>query len=487
MKTNQTIKNGLAVLFLAATVLSAFSCKQEQAARKEGVPWIVSKALYDNSSVYFADYGSYPSKRMELPIGMFDSGTGGLTVLEQFLAMDMFDNETGEKKSDGIPDFGAEDFIYLADQANMPYGVYSSQQKEDYLKELIIKDALFLTTEPNRTKIVVIACNTATAYGLDDVKSLLEYSGTGIRTIGVINAGVEGVFESIDLEEKSFAIGVLATVGTISSKGYQNSIVSHATANGYDGDLRVVAQGGLGFAEAVDSEPDYISVSATSVRENYRGPKWGDSLGIRSDLLPLYNFDKSGNALLIKTGAKGEILDMQLNSAGNYARFHMVTMMQKHRESNPGIKMKGVILGCTHYPYLLDTLVRVTEELHQYEEEGIKVFAGLIDDNMEFVDPAVNTAKETYIALREAGLLKRSSNPGKLSAYISVPGKELPDSVTDGAGNLRFNFKYGRETGSEKSAVTVVPFSKENINRENLTRIMERLPLSYSLIEKNFN
>ena len=485
MKTDQIIKKGFAALFVAASLFGAFSCKQGQATREEGLPWIVSKALDDNSSVYYADYAGYPSNRRELPVGMFDSGTGGLTVLEQFLAMDMFDNKTGEQKSDGIPDFGAEDFIYLADQANMPYGVYSSQQKEDYLKELIIKDALFLTTEPNRTKIVVIACNTATAYGLDDVKALLEYSGTGIRTIGVINAGVEGVFESINTAEKSFAIGVLATVGTISSKGYQNSIVSHAAANGYDGDLRVVAQGGLGFAEAVDSEPDYISVSATSVRDNYRGPKWGDSLGIKPDLLPMYNFDQSG--LLIKTGTNGEILDMQLNSAGNYARFHMVTMMQKHRESNPGIRMKGVILGCTHYPYLLDTLVKVTEELRQYEVQGTKVFAGLIDDNLKFVDPAVNTAKETYLALKEADLLKRSNDKGKLNAFISVPSKELPDSVTDGAGNLLFNFKYGRDTGSEKSAVTVVPFSKENINRENLTRIMVRLPLSYSLIEKNLN
>src|SRR5690606_26305935 len=138
-------------------------------------------------------------------------------------------------------------------------------------------------------------------------------------------------------------------------------------------------------------------------------------------------------------------------------------------------------------PYLLDTLVKVTEELRQYEVQGTKVFAGLIDDNMKFVDPAVNTAKETYLALKEADLLKRSNDKGKLNAFISVPSKELPDSVTDGAGNLLFNFKYGRDTDSEKSAVTVVPFSKENINRENLTRIMVRLPLSYSLIEKNLN
>ena len=92
--------------------------------------------------------------------------------MQQFLALDNFNNETGEEVPDGIPDFEGEEFIYLADQANMPYGVYSSQGKEDFLRELIIKDALFLTKEPNRSKIVVIACNTATAFGLEDVEGL---------------------------------------------------------------------------------------------------------------------------------------------------------------------------------------------------------------------------------------------------------------------------------------------------------------------------
>lgn len=69
---------------------------------------------------------SYGQQR---PIGVFDSGTGGLTVLEAMLSLDAFNNKTGEQKPDGVPDFSGEYFHYLADQANMPYGNYASEGK----------------------------------------------------------------------------------------------------------------------------------------------------------------------------------------------------------------------------------------------------------------------------------------------------------------------------------------------------------------------
>ena len=57
------------------------------------------------------------SRKASLPIGIFDSGTGGLTVLEKFLEMD---------------EYAHERFVYLADQANMPYGNYDAVGKADF-------------------------------------------------------------------------------------------------------------------------------------------------------------------------------------------------------------------------------------------------------------------------------------------------------------------------------------------------------------------
>ncbi|HAL71245.1 MAG TPA: hypothetical protein DCP71_05675, partial [Verrucomicrobiales bacterium] len=68
------------------------------------------------------DASAYQGDLSRLPIGVFDSGIGGLTVLEALLTLDAFNNETLKPGPDGKPDFENERFIYLGDQANMPYG-----------------------------------------------------------------------------------------------------------------------------------------------------------------------------------------------------------------------------------------------------------------------------------------------------------------------------------------------------------------------------
>ena len=174
----------------------------------------------------------------EQAIGVFDSGTGGLTVLEKLLELDAFDNGTGAERADGVPDLGREKFQYLADQANMPYGTYDAAGKADYLRQLVVADADFLMgdrysrdaaeKEPSgwkgRCKILVIGCNTATAYGLDLVRKKLDEAGDGVKVIGVIEAGSKAALKALADEEQPFAIGVLATQGTISSGAYERTL-----------------------------------------------------------------------------------------------------------------------------------------------------------------------------------------------------------------------------------------------------------------------
>lgn len=147
--------------------------------------------LKDKSNFYYIDFANYSSSLKGLPIGVFDSGTGGLTVLDALVNFDQnnnTNNTTNGTTPDGKLDFATEKFIYLADQANMPYGNYNAVGKDDLLKEHIIKDFQFLLsnkyyTSPSATKAVenkqqvkaiVIACNTATAYGYADAVSFLN-------------------------------------------------------------------------------------------------------------------------------------------------------------------------------------------------------------------------------------------------------------------------------------------------------------------------
>src|SRR5690606_32213404 len=90
------------------------------------------------------DYELTEEERRALPIGVFHSGIGGLTVLEALLKVDAHHNETLQPGADGVPDFAGERFLCLGDQANMPYGRYPSEGKTDYLRELILKDVTFL-------------------------------------------------------------------------------------------------------------------------------------------------------------------------------------------------------------------------------------------------------------------------------------------------------------------------------------------------------
>ena len=98
----------------------------------------------DGAAAFSFDRESYAGDLSSLPIGVFDSGIGGLTVLEAILTLDDFHNDDLKPGPDGRPDFANERFVYLGDQANMPYGNYAQAGRADFLRELILKDAIFL-------------------------------------------------------------------------------------------------------------------------------------------------------------------------------------------------------------------------------------------------------------------------------------------------------------------------------------------------------
>ncbi|MDR2653586.1 MAG: aspartate/glutamate racemase family protein [Prevotellaceae bacterium] len=481
---NLKIKIKSVVVVCISTVLLSSSCNSKKAETSDVIP-IISKILSDTTSRFYTDFSKYPKERKPLAIGIFDSGTGGLTVLEKFIVCDEYDNLTGEMKSDGIPDFVNENFNYLGDIANMPYGNYSQENKTEYLRELIIKDALFLLKE-KQSKIIVVACNTATAYGLEDISALLEKSGADIHVIGVINAGVNATLLPLDRND-DYAIGVLATAGTIASNAYEKTILKTKETLGFKGNIIVVNQAGAGFAESVDGEKDYTDNSLTAMCDNYRGPKCGEEENnIKAALMDVYNFDTTNGALFTKQ-IGDSLLNVQLNSSDNYARFHLVSLIEKYRLSGNTIPIKRIILGCTHYPYLLNTLNKVISELRNYTKNGEYIYKNLIADDFEFIDPALFTAKECYEALKNDEQLSQQSTKGKVYAYISVPSPDLATDKLNEDGSLSYDFKYGRNPDTEDITTIVVPFSSKHVNNDVIQRLEKLVPYSYSLIKETMD
>ena len=126
------------------------------------------------------------------PIGVFDSGVGGLTVLREV-----------------IEELPEEDIVYLGDTARTPYGTRSKEVIIEYSIETI----KFLLTKD--VKAVIIACNTVSALAMQEVQ--MEFN---IPIIGVIEPGIRA---AVGVTRNS-RIGLIATEGTIRSQVYQRGL-----------------------------------------------------------------------------------------------------------------------------------------------------------------------------------------------------------------------------------------------------------------------
>ncbi len=437
----------------------------------------------------------------QLPIGVFDSGTGGLTVLEAILRLDAFNNTSGKLGADGKKDFETEQFQYLADQANMPYGNYAAANKTDFLREQIVKNLQFLLANSytklnagNTTiiaykppvKMMVVACNTATAYALADLKKYVATKNIKIPIIGVINAGVKAALEY--QQKNNGTIGVFATAGTVASNGYQRTLLEMASKYKGVGKLSIVSQGGVGLAESIDRDLDFFNDTASSVRKNYRGPSFkNEKYQINTFLLNVYKFDTTKNKLLCEYDANSnKCLDMQLNDPGNYVRYHLVSLLEKMLQEGYKKPLNTLILGCTHYPYMKDTIAKVLNELYNLKFEGNFRYRTVLAKNVELIDPAIETAKAAYIALRKLAPINSSVDTKKENNFfIGVPNKGNKNIELQQDGWFTYNYKYGRNIKENRNDIMVVPFDKQYISLSTYSRFKNALPNVYSLLNQN--
>lgn len=161
------------------------------------------------------------------PIGVFDSGLGGLTVARALL--------------DLVP---GVDVVYFGDTGRFPYGPKPAHEVLKYSNEIV--DLLL----DHDVRMVVIACNSASAVALEPLRERLA-----VPVVGVIEPGVRAA----QRVTRSGRIGVIGTVGTIASGAYQRSGAQ------LDADLQLVCAACPGFVEFVeqgDVDSDQVHVLA---------------------------------------------------------------------------------------------------------------------------------------------------------------------------------------------------------------------------------
>ena len=149
-----------------------------------------------NVSIHESAIGNRQSAITSLPIGIFDSGVGGLTVYRAL--------------HEQLPN---ERFVYLGDTARVPYGTKSLATVERYA----VENARFLAAPG--IKLLVVACNTASALALPAIRAALA-----VEVVGVIGPGARAAVASWQRAESARTIGVIATESTVQSGAYTAAI-----------------------------------------------------------------------------------------------------------------------------------------------------------------------------------------------------------------------------------------------------------------------
>jgi glutamate racemase len=164
----------------------------------------------------------------ERPIGMFDSGFGGLTVARAVI--------------DLLPD---EDVVYIGDTGRYPYGPRPLDEVRHFARQLawsLVKDF--------DAKLVIVACNTASAAALDDLAVELP-----VPVVGVIEPGARSLVRAT----RSGRVGVIGTVGTIGSGAYQRAV---AAADGCVVLTATACPGFVEFVERGEIQGDQVTILA---------------------------------------------------------------------------------------------------------------------------------------------------------------------------------------------------------------------------------
>ncbi len=446
----------------------------------------------DGKAAFSVDLTAWNDPSADLPIGVFDSGIGGLTVLEAILAADHFQNDSLQPGADGIADFRNERFIYLGDQANMPYGNYSSAGKPDFLKELILRDAAFLLGRrfhpapgsPSETasprfdkppvKAIVIACNTATALGLLELREITEKLKIPVFVLGVVDSGAAAVVERTRPDQLR-TVAVLATTGTCSSNAWPRAIDRGLGLAGRRQAV-VVQQGSRGLAGAIEGDPAFVS--RNGVNSAYAGPAIGRlDAPIDAELLDAYQFDPAG--LL---GQPDLPATLRLNSITNYIRYDVLTLVDNYRRNGGSSPIDTLVLGCTHFPLVQTEILAEFQRVRRLQKDGARPWQPLIAEQIEVIDPASLVARDLFRQLARQNLFAASPSTDQPASaadlfFISVPNPRSADVKISPDGGLVATYKYGRFPGNLHIEDTiVVPMSLDLLPASGSELIQRHLP-----------
>jgi glutamate racemase len=256
------------------------------------------------------------------PIGIFDSGVGGLSIWKEITQLLPF-----------------EDTIYLADSINAPYG----EKSEEEIVQLCLKNTNILLNKG--CKLIVVACNTATTNGIKILRN----------TYNIPFIGIEPAIKPATLKTKTNTIGILATKGTLNSSL---------------------------FAETSEKHKDGITVIET----------------VGTGLVPLVednNLESKEMQLLLES--------------------YIQPMLENHIDC--------LVLGCTHYPFLIPQIKKITGK------------------SVEIIDSGLAVAKQTKAILEEKNIINTTKENSKHHIYSNTNLKTVKSLLKNSLENTELHLE----------------------------------------------
>ena len=294
--------------------------------------------------------GRADSPRSDGAVGFFDSGLGGLCILDAFVAL--------------CPN---ESTVYIADSANCPYG----NRPADEIVRLSRANTEELLSRG--CKMVVVACNTATAAAIDTLRA--EWPDVPF-------IGIEPALKPAALESKTGIVGVLATAGTFGGRLYRETKAKFAK------DVTVIATVADEFVEIVES----LRVGIGSNRVGLESATLNDTKMTLID---------SKETLI---DSKETIIDSKMTLIDSKETLYDAKVISTVRSKIEPLLNAGcdrIVLGCTHFPHLKPVIE--------------KVCAG----RAEVIDPSEAVARQARRVLARLGLLRGESAAEPSHVFIS--------------------------------------------------------------------
>ena len=169
------------------------------------------------------------------PIGIFDSGVGGLSVIRSI------------KKT-----FPNENIVYVGDLKNFPYGTKKEEEVKDFAKRI----TTFLLKQ--HTKLIIVACNTVSSIAIDDLKKLAQ----PVNVIGMVQAGAKYAVDTT----KNKRVGVISTPLTAKKHAYKTAIEK------LDRDIQVFEVGAQELVNLVEDGVQFNDYACAIASERLRVP-----------------------------------------------------------------------------------------------------------------------------------------------------------------------------------------------------------------------